>query len=122
METKDNPFYEMGKAYKELGECLMNVENTIDDLTKCAYKCGLKITFSWKEKPKESNLNIPIEELELSVRSTNALRKLNIETVGELLNYTEHQLLGNLYFGRKSLIEITKALAERNLFLKGCRG
>jgi len=58
----------------------------------------------------------PIEDLaELSVRSRNSLRKENIETLGDLVQRTEDEMLGIENFGKKSLTEITAFLDEHEL-------
>lgn len=57
--------------------------------------------------------------LELSVRSSNALRAMGIETIGQLVEMSERGLLQQRNFGRKSLKEITDILEECGLSLKG---
>ncbi|HUZ05138.1 MAG TPA: DNA-directed RNA polymerase subunit alpha, partial [Acidobacteriaceae bacterium] len=52
------------------------------------------------------NLNRSVEELELSVRSYNCLKNANIQTIGELVQKTEAEMLKTKNFGRKSLNEI----------------
>lgn len=56
-----------------------------------------------------------IDELELSVRATNCLKSANIRTVGELVQRTEGEMLKTKNFGRKSLDEIRRVLAEMEL-------
>ena len=61
-------------------------------------------------------LNRPIEDLaELSVRSRNSLQKENIQTVRDLVQRTEEQMLNIDNFGRKSLQEINDFLGEHEL-------
>ena len=62
-------------------------------------------------------LEIPISDFELSVRSRNCLRKMNIRTVGDLLNVTEAELLAYKNFGETSLLEIKQILGSKNLRL-----
>ena len=62
-------------------------------------------------------LEIPISDFELSVRSRNCLRKMNIRTVGDLLNVTEAELLAYKNFGETSLLEIKQILNSKNLRL-----
>ncbi len=62
-------------------------------------------------------LEIPISDFELSVRSRNCLRKMNIRTVGDLLNVTEAELLAYKNFGETSLLEIKQILSSKNLRL-----
>ena len=58
-------------------------------------------------------LNRSVEELELSVRSYNCLKNANIQTIGELVQKTEAEMLRTKNFGRKSLNEIKEILAAR---------
>lgn len=62
-------------------------------------------------------LDTPVEELELSVRSSNCLRNENIRTIGDLTRRTEEEIAKTRNFGRKSLDEIKKRLEERGLQL-----
>ncbi len=72
-----------------------------------------------EEKPqiKNENLNRSVEELELSVRSYNCLKNANIQTIGELVQKTEAEMLKTKNFGRKSLNEIKEILASMGLSL-----
>jgi DNA-directed RNA polymerase subunit alpha len=60
-------------------------------------------------------LNSPVEELELSVRSSNCLKNANIKTIGELTRKTEDDIAKTRNFGKKSLQEIKEKLKEWNL-------
>jgi DNA-directed RNA polymerase subunit alpha len=62
-------------------------------------------------------LNTPVEELELSVRSSNCLKNANIRTIGELAKKTEEDIAKTRNFGKKSLTEIKEKLLEWNLGL-----
>lgn len=62
-------------------------------------------------------LNTPVEELELSVRSSNCLKNANIRTIGELTRKTEDDIAKTRNFGKKSLTEIKEKLHEWNLSL-----
>ena len=62
-------------------------------------------------------LNRSVEELELSVRSYNCLKNANIQTIGELVQKTEAEMLRTKNFGRKSLNEIKEILANMGLAL-----
>ena len=62
-------------------------------------------------------LNTPVEELELSVRSSNCLKNANIKTIGELTRKTEDDIAKTRNFGKKSLQEIKDRLKEWNLNL-----
>lgn len=60
-------------------------------------------------------LKTRVDELELSVRSSNCLRAANIQNLGELVSKTESEMLKYRNFGRKSLNELTSILEELNL-------
>src|SRR6266481_5767601 len=62
-------------------------------------------------------LNRSVEELELSVRSYNCLKNANIQTIGELVQKTENEMLKTKNFGRKSLNEIKEILSNMGLSL-----
>jgi DNA-directed RNA polymerase subunit alpha len=62
-------------------------------------------------------LNIPVEDMELSVRSYNCLKNANIKTIGELTKKTEDDITKTRNFGKKSLQEIKEKLKEWNLSL-----
>ncbi|MCZ6820615.1 MAG: DNA-directed RNA polymerase subunit alpha [Calditrichaeota bacterium] len=60
-------------------------------------------------------LKMPVDELELSVRSYNCLMAANIKTIGDLVKRDEPEMLKFRNFGRKSLQELTKILDEKGL-------
>jgi DNA-directed RNA polymerase subunit alpha len=62
-------------------------------------------------------MDTPIEELDLSVRAFNCLKANEIQTVGQLLQKREEELLALRNFGRKSLDEIKEKLVEKG-FIK----
>ena len=62
-------------------------------------------------------LSRSVEELELSVRSGNCLRRANIKTLGELVARSESEMLKYRNFGKQSLKEITEILAGMGLYL-----
>ncbi len=62
-------------------------------------------------------LSRSVDELELSVRSYNCLKKTSIETIGELVQKTESEMLKTKNFGRKSLNEIKEILKTMGLSL-----
>src|SRR5882762_3186118 len=66
---------------------------------------------------RNENLNRSVEELELSVRSYNCLKNANIQTIGELVQKTEAEMLKTKNFGRKSLNEIKEILGTMGLSL-----
>ncbi|MFA6775936.1 MAG: DNA-directed RNA polymerase subunit alpha [Sphaerochaetaceae bacterium] len=62
-------------------------------------------------------LNTSVEELELTVRSSNCLKNANIRTIGDLTKKTEDEIAKTRNFGKKSLQEIKEKLKEWNLSL-----
>jgi DNA-directed RNA polymerase subunit alpha len=62
--------------------------------------------------------DVPVETLNLSVRSYNCLKRAGISKVAELLDMTEDNIIKMRNFGRKSLDEIKQVLAERGLSLR----
>src|SRR5205823_3237754 len=62
-------------------------------------------------------LEIPITDFELSVRSRNCLKKMNLRSLGDLLKTTEQELLSYKNFGETSLNEIKALLASKGLRL-----
>jgi DNA-directed RNA polymerase subunit alpha len=82
------------------------------------------LAFEQKEKEENrdrddliSKLALKINEIELSVRSTNCLAGANIDTIGELVVMPESEMLRFRNFGKKSLTEIKEKLEEMNLYL-----
>jgi DNA-directed RNA polymerase subunit alpha len=65
------------------------------------------------------DLDLPIEDLDLSERPRNCLKRAQVNTVGELLRKSEDDLLAITNFGQKSLDEVIAKLDERGLSLRG---
>jgi len=65
------------------------------------------------------DLDLPIEDLDLSERPRNCLKRAQVNTIGELLQKTEEDLLNITNFGQKSLDEVKQKLDERGLSLRG---
>jgi len=80
----------------------------------------LFVNFTQEEKPPTtapaSEWDIPVESLNLSVRSFNCLKRAGISKVSELLDMTEDEIIKMRNFGKKSLDEIKQVLEDR-----GCR-
>lgn len=98
-----NPFVQ----YFELGRELQVNEKKEEELRK-------------KEQEKEElrqKLSMSISELDLSVRSANCLSSERIETIGELVSRSEAELLKVRNFGKTSLREVKKKLADMGLSL-----
>jgi DNA-directed RNA polymerase subunit alpha len=62
--------------------------------------------------------NFPIEELELGVRSYNCLKRVGIETIGDLVSKTETELAAIPNFGKKSIEEVRETLQAHGLTLR----
>jgi DNA-directed RNA polymerase subunit alpha len=63
--------------------------------------------------------NFPIEELELGVRSYNCLKRVGIETIGDLVTKSENELAAIPNFGKKSIEEVKETLQAHGLNLRG---
>ena len=77
-----------------------------------------KYMIETEEKVVDSKLDKKIEDLDLSVRSYNCLKRANINTVGELTQKTEEEMMKVRNLGRKSLKEVVQKLREIGLDLK----
>ena len=79
---------------------------------------GVEIGQAPVEAATESELSIPIEDLDLSVRSYNCLKREGINTVSELVALSEAQLMNIRNFGQKSVFEVRDKIQEMGLSLK----
>lgn len=72
-----------------------------------------------ERKTEETNRNLekPIEDLDLSVRSYNCLKRAGINTLGELIEKSEEDMMRVRNLGKKSLKEVKQKLEEMNLSL-----
>ncbi|HEX9548164.1 MAG TPA: DNA-directed RNA polymerase subunit alpha [Acidimicrobiales bacterium] len=68
------------------------------------------------------DLDLPIEDLDLSERPRNCLKRAQVNTIGELVQKTEDDLLAITNFGQKSLDEVLQKLDERGLSLRNKEG
>jgi len=64
------------------------------------------------------DLDLPIEELDLSERPRNCLKRARVDTIGQLVQKSEDDLLAITNFGSKSLDEVREKLDERGLSLR----
>jgi len=82
----------------------------------------LFVNFTSEEKPPSqapvSEWDVPVETLNLSVRSFNCLKRAGISKVSELLDMSEDEIIEMRNFGKKSLDEIKAVLEERGLSLR----
>ncbi|HXV94925.1 MAG TPA: DNA-directed RNA polymerase subunit alpha C-terminal domain-containing protein [Gaiellaceae bacterium] len=67
----------------------------------------------------EAVYDVPIEELELGVHSNNCLKRVGIETIGDLVSRTEGELAAIPSFGKKSIDEVRETLPAHGLTLRG---
>ncbi len=118
--------YEDRGEYEEAESCLRQVLKAYPNHTRA--KLFLKDVISSQdmyydedlERTREEHdavLDIPISDFELSVRSRNCLKKMDIHTLGDLLNTTEPELLSYKNFGETSLNEIKAMLRQKRLRL-----
>ncbi|NLW41822.1 MAG: DNA-directed RNA polymerase subunit alpha [Tissierellia bacterium] len=78
----------------------------------------VEIMVEKEEEDKEKVLEMTVEELDLSVRSYNCLKRAGINTVEELIDKTESEMMKVRNLGKKSLTEVKVKLAELDLSLK----
>ncbi len=98
-----------GRIMVEHLELFTDLTEKVDDM---------EIMVETEEEERNEILDTSIEELELSVRSSNCLKRAGINTVGELVEKTEDDLMKVRNLGKKSLQEIKDKLGEFDLELK----
>ena len=100
-----------------LGAKILNEHlNLFVDLTDEAKKAEIMV--EREETKKEKVLEMTIEELDLSVRSFNCLKRAGIDTVEDLANRTEEDMIKVRNLGKKSLEEVIQKLHSLGLDLK----
>jgi DNA-directed RNA polymerase subunit alpha len=97
------------------GTTLGEMVALFSELTEAA---GLSLGPAEGEQLPVGELALPVEELQLSVRSYNCLKREGIDTVGELVQKTEAELMDIRNFGQKSIDEVKGKLDELGLSLK----
>ena len=80
---------------------------------------GLELTAEVATTASTPDLELAIEDLDLSERPRNCLKRAQVNTVGELLLKSEDDLLAITNFGQKSLDEVIEKLNDRGLRLRG---
>ncbi len=105
------PYEALSLAAKVLTEHL----KLFVDLSEAAK--NTQIMVEKEEDQKEKILEMPIEELELSVRSFNCLKRSGVSTVGDLTKKTENEMMKVKNLGRKSLEEVIEKLHALELDL-----
>jgi DNA-directed RNA polymerase subunit alpha len=108
------------EAVKESAKILARHVDMFVNLGQRAESLGVAV--SGKEESKESILEMNIDDLELSARSSNCLKKAGIKTVGKLLDYAEPDLMKIKNFGAKSAKEVIEKLREYKMTLKETGG
>jgi DNA-directed RNA polymerase subunit alpha len=96
------------KLLKDHMTIFINFEELPDAVEEQAERSGDRVS---------EQLNRSVEELELSVRSYNCLKNAGIQTINELVQKTESEMLRTKNFGRKSLNEIKEILYGMGLGL-----
>lgn len=117
--------YEDNNMYEDARRCLLAILDT--DPNHHRARLYLKDVESASDmfvdeeqrtrQQRDAVLDTPVMDFELSVRSRNALKKMNIATLGDLLRVREADLLAFKNFGETSLSEIKALLAARGLRL-----
>jgi DNA-directed RNA polymerase subunit alpha len=118
--------YEDSEKYPKAVECYRRIlyANPADDQARLFLR-DAQASLTMYYSPEEENafsrfsqvLEIPVTDFELSVRSRNCLKKMNIRTLGDLTRVSEQQLLSSKNFGETSLAEIKEMLTSKGLHL-----
>ncbi len=118
--------YEDNEKFDKASQCIETVLETHPNHQRAIlFKKDIdssKTMFYDEEKEKKKSrknqiLETPISDFELSVRSRNCLKKMKIQTLGDLLNITEAELLSYKNFGETSLKEVKSILEPKGLRL-----
>lgn len=104
------------EALASAGHTLRSLVGLVADMSDAAQ--GLELGEVGRVASGSSDLDLPIEDLDLSERPRNCLKRAQVNTVGELLQKTEEDLLAITNFGQKSLDEVAEKLDERGLSLR----
>jgi DNA-directed RNA polymerase subunit alpha len=104
------------EALASAGDTLRSLVGLVADMSEEPQ--GLELGELAVETAGSPDLDLPIEELDLSERPRNCLKRAQINTVGELLQKSVDDLLAITNFGQKSLDEVTAKLDERGLSLE----
>jgi|TARA_B110000444_G_scaffold261046_1_gene310711 DNA-directed RNA polymerase subunit alpha len=102
------------EALNSAAELLRNIFNllTVTDLPEQVVPV-IDVTFAKKPELTSEFENVMIEELELSVRAYNCLKRANIHTLPDLLKYSQEDLLEFKNFGQKSADEVCASLEKK---------
>jgi DNA-directed RNA polymerase subunit alpha len=103
-------------ALASAGETLRNLVGLVADLS--SESRGLELGEVSPATAASPDLELPIEELDLSERPRNCLKRARVDTIGQLVQKSEDDLLAITNFGSKSLEEVLQKLDERGLALR----
>ena len=103
-------------ALASAGETLRNLVSLVADLS--SEPKGLELGEVSPITAASPDLELPIEELDLSERPRNCLKRARVDTIGQLVQKSEDDLLAITNFGSKSLEEVIQKLDERGLSLR----
>jgi DNA-directed RNA polymerase subunit alpha len=106
-------------ALSSAGQTLQSLVRLVAEISEDAQ--GLELGDVGSASSGSPDLDQPIEDLDLSERPRNCLKRAQINTIGELVQRTSEELLGITNFGQKSLDEVIARLDERGLSLAGER-
>jgi DNA-directed RNA polymerase subunit alpha len=104
------------EALASAGDTLRTLVGLVADLEETPR--GLELGETGTATSGSPDLDLRIEELDLSERPRNCLKRAQINTIGELVDKTLDDLLGITNFGQKSLDEVIQRLDERGLSLR----
>jgi len=104
------------EALASAGDTLRTLVGLVADLEEAPQ--GLELGETGTVVGGSPDLDLRIEELDLSERPRNCLKRAQINTIGELVQRTEDELLAITNFGQKSLDEVIQRLDERGLSLR----
>jgi DNA-directed RNA polymerase subunit alpha len=104
------------EALASAGDTLRSLVSLVADMSEAPQ--GLELGEVGTVAAGSPDLDLPIEDLDLSERPRNCLKRAQVNTVGELLEKTEDDLLAITNFGQKSLDEVIEKLDERGLSLR----
>lgn len=116
--------YEETSRFAEAEECVERIldehpEHTRTRLFRKHLTATINMVYdddaSRRTRERDAMLDMPLVEFELSVRSRNCLKQMNLHTLGDLLRISETDLLGYKNFGETSLNEIKALLAQKGL-------
>jgi DNA-directed RNA polymerase subunit alpha len=104
------------EALASAGDTLGKLVALVADLS--GERRGLELGEVASPASTSPDLDLPIEELDLSERPRNCLKRARVDTIGQLVQKSEDDLLAITNFGSKSLEEVIQKLDERGLSLR----